>query len=193
MEVLNFFQIDKSVILSYPMTMLAWFNADDNTTNETLLWIGDKDNVQRMTAIRYDGASSNDPVGAYSFNAAASFHESTLNTGGISGEWHQLVGVFASNTSRLVYLDGDPGTEDTNSSDATASVYDRTSIGHLGDSTPSGAFDGQISLAMIWDRALTQREIQELFVEQFLMFDQPLIGRVIAAADAAVRRVIQIN
>ncbi len=165
----DYFQIEVAALSSHPITMLCWFNPDADDNNETLLWVGDKASQNYGTGIDYNGTEANDPVEAFSYNAPGQFYASVYETNGFANTWHQLVGVFASNTSRLVYFDGKPGTEDTNNS--VPSGYDRTSIGALRRPADTGYFSGKIACAMIWNRVLTENEIQQLFANPYAMFE----------------------
>jgi hypothetical protein len=84
---------------------------------------------------------------------------SGLYTGGV---WFSAVAVFASTTSRLIYLSDTVGTLDTTS--ASVSPTSELDIGSRKSSGVFGAgFTGKLANATVWDAALTAAEALEFF------------------------------
>ena len=61
-----------------------------------------------------------------------------------AGEWHFLVGVMESATSRRLYVDGVAVTQDTGSVVFNANI-DTITVGHTGDTTPNRRYDGRLA------------------------------------------------
>ena len=77
-------------------------------------------------------------------------------------DWHHLVGVYNPSTSVQIYLDGTLVKETT--STVPASQYNGSNdlqIGARGDN--SGAFNGEMSNAAIWNTNLSTTEIEEIY------------------------------
>jgi hypothetical protein len=74
------------------------------------------------------------------------------------GNWHYVVGVWASSSDRKIYIDG---VLKGDNSAVTISLpsMNRTSVGRYGDSTPSSYAFAHINDASIYDRELTADEI----------------------------------
>lgn len=75
------------------------------------------------------------------------------------GDWHSLVGVQASATSRVFYANGVAGTANTESADPVSDQLDRTTVGALvinGNHTSTAL--GDVAEVAIWDVALTAAE-----------------------------------
>ena len=158
---------NSAAVADYPLTLACWFNADDAALNLALMWIGDKDVAEKYCGLRAEGAVAGDPVRAYSRNTSAVYADST--TGFTTNKWHLATGVFASSASRIAYIDG--GSPGSNTSSQAALNWDRTAIGYFGDLTPTNYFSGKISVAYIWNRALTATEVARLYREPFAMFE----------------------
>ena len=163
----QYLKIDSAAVPDYPLTLACWFNADDATLNLALMFVGDKDVAEKYCGLRAEGAVAGDPVRAYSRNTSAVYADST--TGFTANKWHLATGVFASAASRIAYIDG--GSPGSNTSSQAALNWDRTAIGYFGDSTPTNYFSGKISVAYIWNRALTAAEVRWLYREPFAMFE----------------------
>lgn len=72
--------------------------------------------------------------------------------------WQHVVAVFASNTSRTVYLDGVAGAENTTSV-ADVSVNRTTVSGIYFNTSVVQKFRGRIAHANIWDAALSDADV----------------------------------
>ena len=146
--------------LSEPFTLACWFNTSDNTNIHVLLGIqnisnGHRSNIYATGNVSGDPAQAATTVGgtAAISNSASAY---SLNT------WQHCAGVFTTNSSRLVYLDGVAGTTNTT---ATSPSYGTPTIGigarHNG--TVWGLFgDANTAECGIWNVALTADEIASL-------------------------------
>ena len=139
----------------YPLSLSAWVNLDVDQTvhilsvNET----GTTNNTHRLLT----------QVGG-TFRVQTKDTTNVANADGGSfnvHEWHHVVGVFASESSRDLYVDGVKVA--TNSETRAIGTLDEVRMGRrAGDSQE---FDGQMGPAAIYQRALTPNEIQQLYVD----------------------------
>ena len=153
----EYLEIDQAVIPNWPVTMAAWFNSDDATVTQAILSVVDKDVAAKMHFLEVAGAVAGDPVRMASITAGSPEY-ATSTTGYTAGTWHHAAGVVSAADARAAYIDG--GSKGTNAvAEDPGAVLDRTSIGRLGDSTPSQYFSGGIAEVAVWNAALTDAEI----------------------------------
>ncbi len=144
------------IVTATPITFFALCYTDATGLNQQIIAVTDastSDNhfrLQRRAAT--DGLSAvtrtNTAAGALSIGIPA------VNT------WFTAGAVFASPASRICYLDGIGGTEETTSLTPNAGNIDTTSIGAAYyNSTSNLHWSGKIALAMIWKRALFASEM----------------------------------
>jgi len=145
------------VVTSYPFTLQAWVKNSINTFNTHVVAVGDKDNQDVIYAISTD--NEGDPrliVGAGSLCSATSSYNNVNDE-----NWHLLTGVFTSNTSRSMYVDGILDHSDTTNCTFSSAV-DTVSAGM----PPGGAFmgtfyPGLIDQVAVYNYARTQKQIIE--------------------------------
>jgi len=77
------------------------------------------------------------------------------------GEWHHVVGTYDGATCRI-YVDGIEG---TSASDAGPITYTSMDFPHIGGGSGWTAWDGKIADVRFQSRALTAREVRELYTE----------------------------
>ncbi len=144
-------QIESAVVSAYPLGMACWFNSNDDTTNQMLIWVGDKDVDTHYTGISARGAVGGDPVRAISRDyGGANNQVADTSSGFASGTWHHAAGMFLSVSERHVYIDGGNKGSDTDTVGAMAN-HDRTTIGCSNSSIPGNYMSGDIAEAAIWD------------------------------------------
>jgi len=158
----QYLNIEKGIVYVEPFSMVCWFRTHNNDKDQNLMFTGnaasgDWHGIQiygtspfPVRVMSYDGGFSASSVGAISNNV-----------------WYMAAGVWASDKSRIAYLDDVAGTEETTS--RTVGATSRFRIGCETYGT-TGDFDGDIALAMIWNRALSSSEIALLYRESFCMF-----------------------
>jgi len=139
-----------------PLTLAAWFNADGFTGADEVIALTDSSVTNRYIGIRL--SSSN--CGAH-VDSASGFAESLMGSGGSGlGSWTHVGGVFASTTSRLVYVNGSPGTENTGTSSTV--TIDTLGIGGLIHSSPTNTVNGKIAEVAVWTAGLSAAEMAAL-------------------------------
>lgn len=177
----DFLQIDSAVLTAVPLTMACWFNSDDATSNQTLMYIGNSSENVQFFAIAAAGGIAGDPVRLFASDSATTTVDTT--TGYSVNTWHHACGVFSSATSRTVYIDG--GSSATSTVSRTPTGLNRTAIGQRRTLTPTQAMSGLIAEAAIWNVALTAADVAVLadgFSPLFVRPDAlqaywPLVGR----------------
>ncbi len=75
--------------------------------------------------------------------------------------WHHLVGVFAATNDRRAFLNG--GNKGTSASSRTPSGINQLTIGALGGSTKSEFINGNLADIRIYNRALSDEEVTDLY------------------------------
>ncbi len=153
----------------WPITISCWFNSDA-ALNQSLMTIGDLDASNDIELRLRDPADSDiiiyieDQGGGLEFAGTSS--NWSLNT------LHHACGVIESDVKRSVYLDaGNKGTDIDNIGWPTG--VDNTTIGATRyASTISQHMSGRIDLPMVWNRALTDDEVEWIYREPYAMFQQ---------------------
>ena len=173
-------EIDNAVVTTTPLTMACWFNTDNLTDFQVLMFVGDKDVSNHQWRLVLAGDEPGDRIDAVAFTPSA-YSEAETTTAYTTDTWEHACGVFTSSTSRAAFRNG--GSKGTNSETSDPLSADRTAIGTDADSNPGSYMSGSIAEAAIWDVALTDAEVatlgdgfSPLFVRpQNLVFYVPLI------------------
>lgn len=155
----DFFETDTAAFTTIPFSMVAWGNPDDVSNAYNLVWVGDKDTTNDMQGLDMAGQAASDPVRAYSFDDVTPGFKSSNKTS-FTANFHHVAGVWATSSSRIVYLDGVAGTEETTT--VTPDNEDRTAIGAFRDSTDLGYMKGDIDEVGIFDLALDGTDINDI-------------------------------
>jgi hypothetical protein len=165
-----------------PLTMALWFYANNATDNMFLMSIADNaETGSNRFGLNLQGAVANDPVAAFAQNGATAGN-AFASAGFVANKWSHVCGVFASSTSRTVYLDG--GNSGTNTTNVTPAGVDRVRIGtRFLSGSPANYFNGSLAEVGIWNTDLTAAEIASLakgvscrlIRPQSLVFYAPLI------------------
>ena len=80
-----------------------------------------------------------------------------------SDSWSHLALVWSSNGVTRLYVNGEVGAENTNSYSGALAVNDYWRVGTDDYSTGARTFHGLIDDVALWDRALSEAEVQELY------------------------------
>lgn len=139
-----------SPITTTPLSMACWFNLDQNAN--TLIMVG--------------VSGSNDQSHRLAMDAGGQIYARTRTTSNVeatgsaitTGTWQHGCAVFASATSRAVYLNG--GNKATNATNRDPSGFNNTRIGST--TLPDTFADGRIAWPCIWNVALTDDEALSL-------------------------------
>jgi len=145
-----------AVLTAVPITMACWFNSGDITVVQNLIGLYNNTAVSRYFELRADGTSGTNPIRMNAQNGSTSGLAST-STGFTANTWYHACGVFASATSRSVYVNG--GSKGTSTTSVTPLSVNVTAIGRQSQSTPTNYMSGLIAEAVIWNVALTDAEV----------------------------------
>lgn len=145
----DFLQRDSAPISNHPFSLECWFKTPNDASTGVLLYIGDKSepDVYWILYVSSTGqvvARSRNTADGIQAVSAANYDDDT---------WHHAAGVFASNTSRKIFVDGVEEDEETTS--VSVSGIDRVTIGALGDSTPGAYHEGEIDEVRIAAQAFS--------------------------------------
>ena len=151
------------------VTILLWCKADDTTERSIFSVAESYGSIGRDKCIWLD--SSGQPV-FYVYNGYPQYATSSIAV--TAGEWFQVV-ARVSGAGNQVFVNGVlggtvPDGTSTFNGYTTAEVF----IGGQTDSMPAD-FDGIIDHCVIWDRALSDHEIADLYIRPFAMFERPSI------------------
>lgn len=155
----EFAVINSAVVTAVPITMACWFYWDDDSANDVLMFVGDKDVDDNYWALELRGGDAGDPVAAVTRTEVARV-QSASATGPSLNVWNHGAAVFSANDNRLAYLNGTAGTAETTSNTPTG--VDRMSLGYLGRASPVDFMSGRIAEAAMWSAALFADEIAAL-------------------------------
>ncbi|MFT5527215.1 MAG: hypothetical protein ACI9HK_005197, partial [Pirellulaceae bacterium] len=135
-------------------TYLAWFRRDNNSTGDKFIFGNDRDGVH---------------FGVRNNNAHMGFWGNDLGSGGgtpysTANEWHMAVFRYSGGQQQI--LVGEEGTTNvvqvTQRNGAALNRHGNLDIGR-GNNDNNGAFEGLIDEVAIWDRALTNQELQDIY------------------------------
>ena len=179
-----------------PLTLSTWATAGAGADSRRLVTLG------------IDGSANNQF--SIELRAASVIRAEALSVGGANSQttatmprddtWHHVAGVFASTTSRIAYLDGVAGTENTTlvaPSGATDLI-----IGEEAAAAGDQTWRGLMSHVAIWNVALTAAEMLMLgegrlsplrVRPQSLVFYTPFLGRDSTEIDTIGARTLSVT
>jgi hypothetical protein len=140
-----------------PHTMACWFNTDDDTITQTLMFIGQAGVAGNYIPLKAEGAVG-DVVRLRGWGTVTVFVDST--TSWTANTWRHAIGVTAATNDRSAYLDG--GGVGTDSTESATTGEDRIAIGASRDSSPRNYMSGSIFWAAIWSVALDATDAARL-------------------------------
>lgn len=159
-NVANYLSAGAAAITTAPVSMAAWVRlAGDTIFARTIISFKNTatDNTSHYFRLTMNG---DETISASTADAAAAVHSTT--TGVVTvGVWAHVAAVFASATSRIVYLNGVAATEETTS--RTPAGIDDMFVGvHSGSEGPSNAWYGEIGEVAIYNAALSGADVLAL-------------------------------
>lgn len=149
--------VPSAVVTSYPLTISAWIRPD-TTTSGVIVSMMREDTGAFWNGHYLDMSSGTLQAVSVVSNA---FRVASSSTSLSTGAWQQVTGVFASATSRTAYINGVPGTTNTESSAPTSMA--NTVISGSKRSVHEFYFDGRVDNVRIWNRALSATEVRESY------------------------------
>lgn len=172
-------QHPRQIVPTYPFTFECWFKKAA-TANQSLISLA---HPTSASVYFYIGVSSgNLPM----IGCANTSHRQAFGDTIIGSDWTHIAGVFASTTSRLLYVNGVPqvlsGAPTTAVNFNTAT--DRVLLGLLRTVSPTYWFGGQMSEVRIWQTARTEQQIND-FMNTRLQSYQPGLTFYVPLLDGA--------
>lgn len=152
--------------LPTPFTIVSQWRSPDSPSNNCIISFAPGDeNYWEVMATTSTTVIARARVGG-------TISDSTITAGGgLGGAWHNVAGVYASATSRRVYLDGAFGAEATTSC-APAGSNNYFGVGAIrrdGDFISDSAPGDFFKWAAVFDEALTLAELDEYFANPSAM------------------------
>ena len=176
----QYYEVDDTPVTQYPLTLACWAVTDNTDLAETMMGLADKDQPYDRYML-WLANRTGDPVEIYKSTVGGGDYAVTT-TGVTADQPFHACGVIGAIDDLRVFING--GSKGVAGGSRTPSGINRTSIGRLGDSTPSCYWSGKIWEAAIWNAALTDEEVailakgfSPLFVRpQNLVCYWPLLG-----------------
>ncbi len=134
----DYMQIDDPVIDGYPFTVCAWIRTNASGDDMVIASLADSSRSNSYYGIFIDHPRG---IGIRARNTAT--REVFGSTDVADGQWHYVVGVFASDSERRLYVDGVLEATDTSASTYNSDA-DAWSTGRWPTSLPDAYFEGDI-------------------------------------------------
>jgi hypothetical protein len=145
--------------LAPPFSIGCWFRPEQDQIS-TLMAACTSSVVTGFFGLRFRGDQVGDPLEAIQQETSPGAAAAASQAGAVLGAWQHGLGVFASNSSRTVYLNGSGA---TNGTALGATTPDRLSLLYSArGATPSAYLGGAVAHAAVWSAALTAREAAAL-------------------------------
>ncbi|MES2262103.1 MAG: hypothetical protein V4724_26580 [Pseudomonadota bacterium] len=158
---LGYLEHSGRVVSSFPCTEFGWMWLDAATGGQFLLTQG-QSNADRYMAAWLD---SNGTSKYANMRNPGNGSSATSSHGTVTGAWCPYMAVYASTTSRTIYVGaGDTGTPDTATRIDDLNLHDRITIGayHVNGNSPSLFADGSLAEQHFYNVALTTASFNTL-------------------------------
>jgi hypothetical protein len=147
--------------VSEPLTMVCWFMSRDVTNVQTLMCLGDE-GTNGLWRLFLHATQPGDPIGAQKQNTAGSTTGiASTSTGYVAGSWYHAAAVFSAANARAAYING--GSKGTNSTNVATPTPDEFLLFRSTMSAFREPLNGAIAEARVYNRALTDAEIYQLY------------------------------
>ncbi len=165
------------IVTQYPFTFSAWFKtpgAGPEDDDMVLVSLSDPNWASVYFGIHLRQFRDFFKAQVKSRVGSKTYRKST-NQNVSNDTWHQIVGVFTADGKRKLYLNGIY--EGMSSSDLD---FDPGAVilnfGRWGDNTPNNYYHGLIDDICIWNKALTEEEVQEYYTNNPTGQEEGLAG-----------------
>lgn len=164
-------------ITDYPFTLECWVRLDVVNSNDTLisLNITTTGDLSTHYSIRYNGASNQKFAIRAMTDSPLVSQISSGTTTPMANVWYHIAGVFASATSRTLYVNGLLESTGTDSVNFTSATY-QVRMGNLRVNTPTDFLDGKLSDVRIWNTARTAQQIADNYQKRLIGNESGLVG-----------------
>lgn len=155
----SYLEATSAIVTAVPITMAAWFYADSNTVNQTILGVTASGATNARFTLQCQNTGYLRAAVQAGGSTAGADTTATINT----GAWQHGAAVFTGNASRTVYLDGANNATNTTSLTPSAAALNRTNVGtQWRNQARENYFDGRVAEAAVWNVALNASEIAAL-------------------------------
>ncbi len=148
------------ILTAAPLSIVGWAKADDLTNGHCIASICNPSANDAFYLI-LSGHASGDYANAGAAENGVGFGVASSSVAYKTTEWQHYAGVFASSTSRTVYING--GSSGSNTDNRTPGTLTRTNIGRLVVPSTTRLFKGRIAEVRFYNRALSAREVYNLW------------------------------
>lgn len=147
----NYTRVASGLATATPFSCAAWVYLTANALSGDVLFLGASGSTGNSNIFRLLAGAN---AVALTNGNLATGSAISLNT------WTHIAGVWASATSRSIYVNG--GGKVTNTTSATPSGVDRTTIGKRDNASNDGGLAGNIAEWGFWNAALDDAEVASL-------------------------------
>jgi hypothetical protein len=155
----QYLKVSRAAVTAYPVTQVAWFNAVDQGTPQTLVCLSDDSVDTACQRIYVDESGGTYRTFAQSIEDGGGNEKAQIN-GWTPNVWQHLAGVFRSSTSRSIYLNG------SSASNVNSVTFDAgmnaTSIGFLDRLSPTQYMNGGLAQAALYNAWLSDTDIMRM-------------------------------
>jgi hypothetical protein len=155
--------VDLPYIPTVPFSVAAWFRIDSEpNANGAIFSVADSSSAVERHILVVESLTD-DKIAAISTTVGQTSFSVTGAYGPVieEGVWHHVVGVWAADDSRTVFLDGVE--HETNTTTVSPTGLDTSEAGRLADSTPNWEFDGPIFDLRVYSRAVSAAEVRRMY------------------------------
>ena len=161
----EYYEVQQAAHSAYPITMAFWGRPRDLTSASIGLSVAKSTTPDDFLALWVDPNNGN--AGTRMNISASNGNQDNAysTTGFVQDQWQHFCGIVYDNNNRAGFLDGgNKGVGSTNPR-IISGTQDRTSVGRLGDTTPQQQPNIELAELAIWDVALTDQQVADLFDE----------------------------
>lgn len=152
-------------VTAAPFSVCMWARPTQVTADVGILTISDTGGNSNYFLMQENGLTAGDPVRWEQQSTADGTDNATSTTGFTVNTWAMVCAVVASTTSRKVYING--GSSATNTQTNTPGSIDTIAVGARNRSTVDRYFSGDIAEVAIWDVALSDTDVSDLYTNTY--------------------------
>lgn len=158
----QYLDLGRAVVSDGPVTLACWFNSNDTDNLQTLVSLGNNGSNGVMRLI-IRANSAGDPLWAQQEGDGGGAFFAATTLGITANTWHHGCAIFQPdnpNRRRSAYIDGGNRGDETT---ATTTTPDFTTIGAMRRDSVQQYMSGMIADVRIYNRALSDAEIWQLY------------------------------